>query len=100
MSLTSGQAEQWLRDTLINRRVRIELPAQERRAIVGIFVCVDNEGNVVLKHASEVRMSTGIPPTDVSERQVPMTMVPGSWIASVKSADASKEQAFEEGSII
>lgn len=99
MSLTSQRAEQLLRDTLVNRRVRIELGEHERRAFVGTFICVDHAGNVVLNDVTEVRLSNTFPHNEVSKRPVPITMIPGTLIAAVHSADAPDMQVTENSII-
>lgn len=87
MSLTSERAEKLLRETLVNKCVCVALRAPERREILGVFICVDHEGNVVLRDVTEVRFSGSDENPATSKRPVPLTMIPGHWIASVKATE-------------
>ena len=78
--------ERVLQESFVGKRVRVVLKPQERRAFVGTFVCVDHLGNIVLHEVVEQRLpAQDIEDIDtiVSERPVPMTMIPGNWVGRV-----------------
>ena len=87
-AMSSVTAEGTIRDTFLNHHVHIGLKPQERRAFSGKFVCTDHLGNVVLHEGVEQRLAaldSEAPNAVLSERRVPLIMIPGAWIETVST---------------
>lgn len=87
-AMPSATAEGTIRDIFLNHRVHIGLKPQERRAFFGKLVCTDHLGNVVLHEGVEQRLAalnSEAPNTMLSERRVPLIMIPGTWIETVST---------------
>lgn len=87
-AMSSAAAEDTIRNTFLNQKVHIGLKPQERRAFLGKFVCTDHLGNVVLHEGIEQRLAaldSEAPESVLSERRVPLIMIPGSWIETVST---------------
>lgn len=74
-------AEDRVRTRFLEQHLRIRLSGSPR-AICGMLVCVDSQGNAILNEAVEQTLD---PETDEVrfERHVPMVMIPGKWISTV-----------------
>lgn len=59
-----------------------------RRAIRGVLVCVDREGNAILQEATEHLLGQ-TEPGPRAERVMPLVMIPGRHIVRVATKDLS-----------
>ncbi|WFD40822.1 uncharacterized protein MJAP1_003811 [Malassezia japonica] len=77
----ASAAEDRVRTRYLEQHLRIRL-SDSPRAICGMLVCIDSQGNAILNEAVEQTLD---PQTDevCSERHVPMVMIPGKWISTV-----------------
>lgn len=71
----------------LRRDVYIELD-DGRRAICGVLVCVDREGNAILQEATEHLVGPARPGPR-AERVMPLVMIPGRHIVRVATKEVS-----------